>query len=150
MGRSADVRWRSLARAELRNPSAAVRAEAALACGELEAKAALDDLLALLSDRHAAVRLAAISALGRIGGNVARDALETILLSENAEEVEAAQTALEEMSYYADAEVGLYDESLDEDDELESDQADDWYEMDDRALGDYADDDADDADDDDK
>jgi HEAT repeat protein len=149
MGRSADVRWRSLARAELRNPSATVRAEAALACGELEAKAALDDLLVLLGDRHAPVRMAAIFALGRIGGNDARDALETILLSDSAEEVEAAQEALEEMTFYADAEVGLFDESLDEDEEWENDRVDDWYDMDDRDLGEYEDDDDAYADDDD-
>jgi HEAT repeat protein len=50
MGRSADIRWRKLVRAELGNPSAAMRAEAAVACGELEAKTALSDLLALLED----------------------------------------------------------------------------------------------------
>ena len=141
MGRSADVRWRSPARAELRSPSAAVRAEAALACGELEAKAALDDLLALLSDRHEEVRLAAIFALGRIGGTDARDALEAVYLSDKPTEVEAAQDALEEMQFYAEAAVALFDDSLEEDDEWDNDPVDDWYDLEDRELGDYADDD---------
>ena len=39
MGRSADVRWRRLARAELTNPDPAMRAQAAFACGELETQA---------------------------------------------------------------------------------------------------------------
>jgi hypothetical protein len=47
MGRSADSRWRNLVRAELSNPSAAIRAEAAFAVGELEAKAALAEIVAL-------------------------------------------------------------------------------------------------------
>ena len=148
MGRSADVRWRSLARAELRNPSAVVRAEAALACGELEAKGALGDLLALLSDRHEQVRLAAIFALGRIGGTDARDALEAVSLGDKPTEVEAAQTALEELQFFADATVALFDESLDDDDEWDNDPVDEWYDLDDREMGDYADDDFDDFDDD--
>lgn len=137
MGRSADVRWRGLVRAELQNPSAAIRAEAAFACGELEARGALNDLLALLDDREPAVRRAAIFALGRIGGSDARDALETVLLGENGEEAEAAEQALEEMAFYADLEaVSLFDESEDEDAEWEED-ADAWYDMDDRELGEY-------------
>ncbi len=150
MGRSADVRWRGLVRAELQNPSAAMRAEAAFACGELEARAALNDLLTLLSDRDQRVRLAAIFALGHIGGDDARDALEAVMLGDNAEEAEAAEAALEEMSFYADLEaVSLFDES--EDDEEEWDiESDAWYDMDDRELGEYDDDFADDdyADDD--
>lgn len=158
MGRSADVRWRGLVRAELQNPSAAVRAEAAFACGELEARGALNDLMALLDDRDPAVRRAAIFALGRIGGSDARDALEAVMLGNNAEEAEAAEQALEEMSFYADLEaVSLFDESEDEDAEWDED-ADAWYDMDDRDLGEYdsgeddeySEDDADDSDTDDE
>jgi HEAT repeat protein len=72
MGRSADIRWRGPVRVELRNPSSAIRAEAARACGELEAGAALHDLLDLLFDEDRQVRLAAIFALGRIGGREPR------------------------------------------------------------------------------
>jgi hypothetical protein len=68
MGRSADSRWRNLVRAELGNPSAAIRAEAAFAVGELEAKAALSEIVALTGDEDATVRLAAIYALGHLGG----------------------------------------------------------------------------------
>lgn len=147
MGRSADVRWRGLVRAELQNPSAAMRAEAAIACGELEARAALNDLLTLLGDRDSVVRLAAIYALGHIGGSDARDALEAVMLSDNSEEAEAAENALEEMAFYADMEaVSLFDESEDEDEEWDV-EADAWYDMDDRELGEYGEDEYDGSDD---
>jgi HEAT repeat protein len=146
MGRSADVRWRGLVRAELQNPSSAMRAEAAYACGELEARGAVNDLLMLLDDRDPTVRRAAIFALGRIGGSDARDALEAVMLGENNEEAEAAEQALEEMSFYADLEaVSLFDESEDEDAEWDED-ADAWYDMDDRELGEYDNSSLDDAD----
>jgi HEAT repeat protein len=136
MGRSADIRWRGLVRAELRNPSAAMRAEAATACGELGAQAALNDLLGLVSDRDAGVRLAAIYALGRIGGRDARDALETVLLSDDPDEVLAAEEALDELQFYADLEsIPLFDESLDED--WQEDSFDEWDDLDERDFGEY-------------
>lgn len=138
MGRSADVRWRPLARAELQNPTPAVRAEAALACGELEAKTALNDLLALLDDPEPDVRLAAIFALGRIGGRDARDALDVVRLGGVPEEVEAVEQALEEMQFYADNDaIPLYDETLDDEDVWDSDPGDGWDDWDDRDLGQY-------------
>jgi HEAT repeat protein len=148
MGRSADIRWRSLVRAELRNPSPTMRVEAAIACGELEARTALDDLLTLLHDRNQEVRLAAIFALGRIGGEDAQDALEMVITGENVQEVEAAEAALEEMQFYADLNaVALFDETLDEEEEWSTDDEEDWYDLDDRELGEY-DPDADEWDDD--
>ncbi|HXF64323.1 MAG TPA: HEAT repeat domain-containing protein [Caldilineaceae bacterium] len=142
MGRSADIRWRGLVRAELRNPSPAMRAEAAIACGELEARAALDDLLDLLNDHDENVRLASIFALGRIGGQDASDALEMIMAGDNAVEAEAAEHALEEMQFYAEVNaVSLFDESLDDEEEWDVDPSDEWYEMDERALGEYEPDD---------
>jgi HEAT repeat protein len=107
MGRSADVRWRSLARAELQNPWDKMRAVAAQACGELEAKAALDQLIELVTDESDDVKLAAILALGRIGGNDAREVLEAVRLDEEQELVEAADFALEELMFFASAENDL-------------------------------------------
>lgn len=135
MGRSADVHWRGYARAELLNPSAAMRAEAARACGELEAKAALRDVLELLADEEQTVRLAAIFALGRIGGRDARDALSA--LSESAEpvEAEAANEALEEMAFYADPNaISLFDESADAEDDWDTEH---WRNVDEEDLGEY-------------
>lgn len=138
MGRSADIRWRRRVRAELRNPSPAMRAEAALACGELEAKAALSDLLELLSDSERSVRLAAIFALGRLGGKQARRALEEFAAGEG-EEAQAAEMALEEMLFYAGAEamaIPLFDEEEEEDfDEIDPWEA--WEDDEDEDLGEY-------------
>ncbi|MFN3331287.1 MAG: HEAT repeat domain-containing protein [Caldilinea sp.] len=138
MGRSADIRWRRMARAELRNPSPAMRAEAAIACGELEAKAALSDLLDLLTDDEQPVRLAAIFALGRIGGKQARRALEEIAASEDEEALEA-EMALEDMLFYTGADaaaIPLFDEREDEDVLDDLDPWDDWDDDDDD-LGEY-------------
>lgn len=138
MGRSADVRWRGLVRAELKNPSPAMRTEAAFACGELEARSAVEELIALLGDTVARVRLAAIFALGRIGGRDAKDALEAVVLSENPEDVAAAEEALEEMQFYADPDaIPLFEESLDDEDEWDNDPFDRWDDFDDRDLGEY-------------
>jgi HEAT repeat protein len=141
MGRSADIRWRKLVRAELGNPSAAMRAEAAVACGELEAKTALSDLLALLEDDESIVRLAAIFALGRLGGKPARRALAEIAASD-VEEAEAAELALEDMLFYAGEDAATYPLFEDAGEEEEFDDLDPWDEWsdddDDDDLGEYA------------
>lgn len=139
MGRSADTRWRGLARAELQNPSPLMRAASARACGELEAKKAEADLLALLLDEEQSVRLAAIFALGRLGGGQAREALRVLTESEDAVEAEAADTALEEMLFFAGTEdiVLFDDDGPGEGDDLDFapwDAADDF---DDKDLGKY-------------
>lgn len=138
MGRSADIRWRRMVRAELRNPSPAMRTEAAIACGELEAKAALSDLLDLLADDELPVRQAAIFALGRIGGKQARRALEEIAASD-ADEAIDAELSLEDMLFYTgiDADtIPLFDENEDEDVLDDLDPWDDWDDDDDD-LGEY-------------
>jgi HEAT repeat protein len=134
MGRSADSRWRNLARAELSNPSAAIRAEAAFAAGELEARAALPEIVALTGDEDATVRLAAIYALGHLGGHEARTVLRRISNGDDVVEAAAADDALEEMAFYASGEaetLPLYDE--DEDD----DEDEDWRFSSDTDLGVY-------------
>ncbi len=75
MGRSADQAWLPQIMAVLRHPAPAVRAEAARAAGELEARRATSDLIELLEDAHPDVRRAAIWALGQVGGRRAREAL---------------------------------------------------------------------------
>ena len=125
MGRSADVRWRSTAQAELASPAAEMRAAAARACGELEARDALDELIALLSDDSKPVRLAAIFALGRLGGRQAREMLNAMSASDDADEARAAANALEEALFYGDARgIPLFDETL----TRWEDEADDWEE----------------------
>ncbi|MCO5213599.1 MAG: HEAT repeat domain-containing protein [Caldilinea sp.] len=140
MGRSADIRWRRLARAELGSPSPAMRAEAATACGELEAKAALPDLLELLDDEEQIVRLSVIFALGRLGGQRARTALEEIAAGEDVYEAQAAEMALEEMMFYTGADataIPLFDDADDEEMLEDVDPWDEWPDDDDDDLGEY-------------
>lgn len=138
MGRSADVRWRGFVHAELQNPSPNMRAQAAIAAGELEAQAALHDLLRLVDDQEKTVRLATIFALGRIGGQDASDALETVAQSSEPDEIEAAQEALEEMAFYADPEgVPFFDETEDDLIDLELDSWNIQYDWDDLDWGEY-------------
>jgi HEAT repeat protein len=136
MGRSADVHWRTYARAELMNPSAAMRAEAARACGELEVKSAARDLLQLLADEEQSVRLAAIFALGRVGGRDARTALRAIGDEGDEIEAKAADDALEEMMFYADERNGI--SLFDDDDDAADDDDEPWDKPDDEDLGEYA------------
>jgi HEAT repeat protein len=134
MGRSADVHWRSYARAELQSPSTTMRAEAARACGELESRSATSELVQLLADEERPVRLAAIFALGRIGGRNARNALGAMQTEGEPIEAEAAADALEEMLFYGDGGDGAL--FADEDDE--DDEGDRWAVDDDDDLGEYA------------
>lgn len=139
MGRSADVHWRSYVRAELQNTSVAMRAEAAKACGDLEVKSAVSELLELLTDDEPSVRLAAIFALGHIGGNEAKRALRAIAVEGEPAEVEAAENALEELTFYTGNEgIALLDEEAD-DGEWEDEP---WRarRRDDDDLGEYEDD----------
>ncbi|NJN82582.1 MAG: HEAT repeat domain-containing protein [Caldilineaceae bacterium] len=135
---SADIRWRNFARAELQSPSAEMRAQAALACGALEATAAREDLIELLGDEEQNVRLAAIVALGQIGGKDAQMALEMMRESEDPDEVDAADLALEELMFFAGIQSDpLYDDALAEADEEDVDPWDDRFDIDDRDLGSY-------------
>lgn len=135
MGRSADIRWRGQVCAELRNASPAMRAEAAYACGELEASDALRDLVELLDDEHDFVRVAAIFALGRLGGPEARAALEALANAPESLESVAATQALEEMEFFAQAgAIPLLNELLEhgdweEDAEWDDADLDEWAEL---------------------
>lgn len=123
MGRSADVRWRSTVQAELGSPETEMRAAAARACGELEARDALEELIELLSDESKAVRLATIFALGRLGGRRAKEMLNAMSASEDADEAKTADSALEEALFYGDDQgIPLFDESREDWD----DDVDDW------------------------
>jgi hypothetical protein len=118
MGRSADIRWRGLARAELHNADSPMRAAAAWACGELEVKSAVPEVLRLLEDEDPQVRLAAIGALGQLGGKPARDALREVADGDDPEAAEAAEEALDELLFSVDADAALL---LDEESEEEDD-----------------------------
>ena len=123
MARSADIRWRDAAQAELISPDAAMRAAAALAVGELEHRNALPDLFDLLADEEKAVRMAVLFALGRLGGKDAIEILTAAATSEDEEEAAAAEDALEEALFYGnDNDIPLFDESEAEWDEEGDDE----------------------------
>lgn len=125
MGRSADIRWRSSVQAELGSPTVAMRAAAARACGELEARDALEELISLLADEEKTVRLAAIFALGRLGGRLAGEALNAMTTSDDPDEAKLAAHALEEAVFYENSqEIPLFDEER----SIWEDEADDWEE----------------------
>lgn len=125
MGRSADIRWRSSVQAELGSPTVAMRAAAARACGELEARDALEELISLLADEEKTVRLAAIFALGRLGGRLAGEALNAMTTSDDPDEAKVAAHALEEAVFYENSqEIPLFDEER----SIWEDEADDWEE----------------------
>jgi len=105
MGRTCDGRWREIILAELENPQAAMRYEAALAAGEMMLRQAVPSLGRLLHDTDAMVRDAAIWALGQTGGEQAKQML--LELHEDADE--DTQAAIEE----ALAEQALYEGELD-------------------------------------
>ncbi|MBX3053792.1 MAG: HEAT repeat domain-containing protein [Caldilineaceae bacterium] len=123
MARSADIRWRDAAQAELVSPDAVMRAAAARACGELEHREALPDLFNLLADDEKEVRLAAIFALGHLGGKDAIEVLTAAATSEDAEEAQAAEDALEASLFYTGTDIPLFDES---DTEWDEELDDDW------------------------
>lgn len=122
MARSADIRWRDAAQAELISPDAPMRVAAARACGELEHKNALPDIFELLSDEEKEVRLAALFALGRIGGKDAVEILTAAATSEDEDEATVAEEALEDTLFHS-SDIPLLDESGNEWDE---ESTDDW------------------------
>ncbi len=97
MGRSADPDWSETVRQELHNNNPAMRYEAARACGELEAKAAVPELTRLVSDPDREVQFAAVGALGQIGGEKAKRVLERCARSADEAMRLAAEDALAEL-----------------------------------------------------
>ena len=100
MGRSADPIWHEMVIAELDNPNPEMRYEAARACGELEASAALSALIGLIeADPDPEVQEIAIWALGHIGGKEARRVLEACCESKDEALRQAAEEALNELDF---------------------------------------------------
>jgi HEAT repeat protein len=128
MGRSADIQWCSQLIAELDNPNAEIRFEAARACGELEAKGAVNKLVTLIErDLDLEVQEMAIWALGRIGGETARLVLEACLENENEALALAAEESLDELNLFDDS-LLLYDFDDDASDGDSEELFDDYFE----------------------
>lgn len=118
MGRSCDGRWRDIVLAELRNPAAAVRYEAALAAGEMMLRPAVSLLGGLLEDADTMVRDAAIWALGQIGGARAKQLLLDLYKDTDQDTQAVVEEALAEQALYeGELDFTLYaiDPDLDED-----------------------------------
>ncbi len=108
MGKNANPKWRAFVLKELRNPKAAIRYEAARACGEMGLKEAVEILADLARDKDYEVREAAIWALGSIGGNKARNILIKFLTEGDESIREAVEDALREIDFSSDP-LNIYD-----------------------------------------
>jgi HEAT repeat protein len=118
MGRNADARWIPWVITELDNTEAEFRFEAARACGELEARQAVDKLVILIAeDANPEVQEMAVWALGRIGGEIARNALEACLESDNEALAIAAESSLDELNLFGDS-LLMYDFGEESDDDF--------------------------------
>ncbi len=109
MGRSTEPRWRELVAGELDSPEARMRFEAVRALGELESRAYVDKIVALLDDPDPQMQMAAIGALGRIGGKPAKQVLTQIAASEDETLSAFAQDALQELEFYTEIDLSLFD-----------------------------------------
>lgn len=95
MGRSADPAYEDIVRAELKSENGDMRAEAALAAGELEMADAVPILGKMIDDPMPFVAVSAVTALGMIGTKPARAHLERALKSDDEDVVAAAEEALD-------------------------------------------------------
>jgi HEAT repeat protein len=102
MGRSGELSWLPFITKELKNPSPAIRYEAANACGELGNVEAVPHLIPLLQDDDWQVQVSAARALGEIGGPLAKKALKRCI--KDADDIlrEAATEALENIEAMED------------------------------------------------
>jgi len=112
MGRSADPNWGPMVIAELRSPNPEMRFEAARACGELELRKAVPELIGAIADVDREVQQAAIYALGKIGGQEARRVLRLCCESEDEVISAAGEEALSELELTA----GLFDALFEDED----------------------------------
>jgi HEAT repeat protein len=100
MGRSADKYWAAIVQKELLNPNPEIRFEATRACGELQIKDAVPDLIDLTDDTDVEVQEMALWSLGQIGGSKARRILEQFVHSDNEALSTAAQQAIDELDFF--------------------------------------------------
>jgi hypothetical protein len=99
MGRSADPVWTEIVIDELDSPSAAMRFEAARACGELQINRAVNRLIQLTHEPDREIGEMALWSLGQIGGRRAKEALESWLGGDDDLFSAAAEEALGELEF---------------------------------------------------
>ena len=102
MGRSSDSRWLPIVLRETWHRDAAIRYEAAIACGYLGDDEIVPHLINMLNDEDAQVQLAAVRSLGNVGGELAKRALtQAVKRGDHAME-EAAEQALSSIEFDED------------------------------------------------
>ncbi len=145
MGRSCDERWAEIVLSELESPSAAMRYEAALACGNLTLRVSVPILAQLLDEADPQIREASIWSLGQIGGGRAKQALMAayedadedtrVLLDEALAEHALSEGNLDFLLYELDEdeEDDPFDDELltlwSQDDDLEDEEDEDDWEL---------------------
>jgi len=100
MGRSADARWGEIVQRELLSPSREMRFEATRACGELQLRESVNELVALTDDVDERIQTMALWALGQIGGNQARRTLQRFAGNSDQALAGAAEEALQELEFF--------------------------------------------------
>lgn len=100
MGRSAEKRWEQIVKKELGNINPEIRFEATRACGELQLRDTLKEMIELTDDVDPQVQEMAIWSLGQIGGRRARQVLEQLAKSDSDALNTAAKEALDELDFY--------------------------------------------------
>lgn len=123
MGRTCDGRWLPFILDELDSSVAAMRYEAALACGNLTLREAVPALTRLLEeDDDQQVRYAAIWSLGQVGGHRAKQALLDALDDADEDTGVAIEEALAEQALLeGDLDLTLYELAEDGDVDLDTD-----------------------------
>lgn len=94
MGQSSNADWLPTVVDEMSNPLAAMRYEAATACGLLGEETVVPHLARLLRDDDSEVRLASIKSIGMIGGAMAKNVLQQHLNDGDEAIEDAAREAL--------------------------------------------------------
>ena len=99
MGQSSNAQWLPLVLIEIDHDHAAIRYEAAVACGLLGDESTVPHLVGLVEDDDIQVQLAAVRGLGILGGALAKRALQQCVKSEDEALSEAAQEALTNIEF---------------------------------------------------
>jgi len=132
MGRSANRTWNSSVMSKLTSDVPDVLVEAVRAAGELEIKQAVPRLMDLLASEDADVRWVAIWSLSQIGGEGVRERLEELYdETDDDEEVDYIDSALENLDFTEDIPLfdllEVEDEDEDEEEEEYEDKDEDYY-----------------------
>ncbi len=125
MGRSADEQWAAMVQESINSQDAEVQYEAVRAAGELELASTREQLLTLLDEgiEDTETRLAVIWSLSQIGGDEVKEKFEELLSRTNdEEEIEWIEKALENLELSGTGGMEMLDFSPEEDEEFDSDE----------------------------